>query len=171
VIFFSFFQAIKIYAPMGIGRTLGNRVFTGDWLFGGYRREIDFNGDVQSYMECLPLSFLKLGHYVAMSFGMRSDFVGWWHWSYGLEAIEKALLDRATQRLEAFEGLTIIGCQRETWRAEFCYGPRALADIGFLLDSQGVIAVRTVIIVLSGDWRVLMCRETARAFHSLFINN
>jgi cysteine desulfurase/selenocysteine lyase len=58
-------------------------------------------------------------------------------------AHEKALLDHATELAEQFEGLTIIGTAKEKIGVlSFVMDQGHPADIGFLLDRQG-IAVRT----------------------------
>jgi cysteine desulfurase/selenocysteine lyase len=60
-----------------------------------------------------------------------------------VQAHEEALLSRATELAEAFEGLTVVGsAENKIGVLSFVMDEGHPADIGFLLDQQGV-AIRT----------------------------
>jgi len=61
----------------------------------------------------------------------------------GVQAHEKALMDYATEKAKEFEGLTIVGdASDKVGVLSFVLDEGHPADVGFLLDKQG-IAIRT----------------------------
>ena len=86
----------------------------------------------------------------------------------GVKAHEAALLNRATELAEAFDGLRIIGsAKNKTGVLSFVMDEGHPADIGFLLDKQG-IAIRTGHHCAEPLMNRLQVPGTARASFSIY---
>ena len=135
----------KIYGPMGIGALWGKESVLSTWPVWRTGGEMISTVTLQdATWNVLPYRFEagtpNVGDAIAMGEAIR------WFSALDQDAVathEKALLDRATELAEQFEGLTIIGTAKEKIGVlSFVMDQGHPADIGFLLDRQG-IAVRT----------------------------
>ncbi|MBJ7553476.1 aminotransferase class V-fold PLP-dependent enzyme [Marinomonas spartinae] len=142
---FYVFSGHKIYGPMGIGALWGKESVLAEWPVWRTGGEMISTVTLQdATWNVLPYRFEagtpNVGDAIAMGEAIR--------WLSALdrdavEAHEKALLDHATALAEQFEGLTIIGKAKDKVGVlSFVMNHGHPADIGFLLDRQG-IAVRT----------------------------
>lgn len=139
------FSGHKMYAPMGIGVLYGKE----EWLDklppyqGGGEMIKDVTFERTTYNE-LPFKFEAGTPSVGDTLALKSaiEFMQ----SIGIENIatyEQQLLDYATQRLNAIEGIRIFGtAPQKTSVVSFLIGNAHPYDIGTLLDKLG-IAVRT----------------------------
>ncbi|MBJ7539194.1 aminotransferase class V-fold PLP-dependent enzyme [Marinomonas transparens] len=167
---FYVFSGHKIYAPMGIGVLWGQASLLENWPVWRTGGEMIATVTLQNATwNVLPYRFEagtpNVGDAIALGEAIR--------WFSALDhhavvAHEKALLDYATELAENFDGLTIIGnAKHKIGVLSFVMDQGHPADIGFLLDRQG-IAIRT------GDHcaQPLMTRfgvpGTARASFSLY---
>jgi cysteine desulfurase / selenocysteine lyase len=139
------FSGHKIYGPMGVGVLWGKESVLSTWPVWRTGGEMISTVTLQdATWNVLPYRFEagtpNVGDAIAMGEAIR------WFSALDQEAVaahEKALLDRATELAEKFEGLTIIGNAKEKIGVlSFVMDQGHPADIGFLLDRQG-IAVRT----------------------------
>ncbi|SBS29402.1 putative cysteine desulfurase [Marinomonas spartinae] len=139
------FSGHKIYGPMGIGALWGKESVLAEWPVWRTGGEMISTVTLQdATWNVLPYRFEagtpNVGDAIAMGEAIR------WLSALDREAVEaheKALLDHATALAEQFEGLTIIGKARDKAGVlSFVMDHGHPADIGFLLDRQG-IAVRT----------------------------
>lgn len=142
---FYVFSGHKLYAPMGIGVLWGKESVLATWPVWRTGGEMIATVTLQeATWNVLPYRFEagtpNVGDAIALGAAIT------WLQSMDHEAIEaheKALLDHATQLAEAFDGLTIIGTAKEkSGVLSFVFEQGHPADIGFLLDRQG-IAIRT----------------------------
>jgi len=142
---FYVFSGHKIYGPMGVGALWGKESVLAEWPVWRTGGEMISTVTLQdATWNVLPYRFEagtpNVGDAIAMGEAIR--------WLSALdrdavEAHEKALLDHATALAEQFEGLTIIGKAKDKVGVlSFVMNHGHPADIGFLLDRQG-IAVRT----------------------------
>lgn len=139
------FSGHKIYGPMGVGVLWGKESVLSTWPVWRTGGEMISTVTLQdATWNVLPYRFEagtpNVGDAIAMGEAIR------WFSSLDQDAVaahEKALLDHATELAEQFEGLTIIGTAKEKIGVlSFVMDQGHPADIGFLLDRQG-IAVRT----------------------------
>ncbi|RBW41701.1 cysteine desulfurase CsdA [Psychromonas sp. B3M02] len=164
------FSAHKIYGPMGIGVLWGKTSVLESWPVWRTGGEMIATVTLQdATWNVLPYRFEagtpNVGGAIAMGEAVR------WFSELDQEAVlahENALLAYATEQAEAFEGLTIIGnAKNKIGVLSFVLEQGHPADLGFLLDQQG-IAIRT------GDLcaQPLMSRfnvpGTARASFSIY---
>ncbi|MCV2402583.1 SufS family cysteine desulfurase [Marinomonas sp. C2222] len=160
----------KLYGPMGIGVLWGRESVLESWPVWRTGGEMISTVTLQdATWNVLPYRFEAGTPNVADAIAM-GEAVRWFSAldQAGVAAHEKALLDHATKLAEEFEGLTIIGkAKSKIGVLSFVLDMGHPADIGFLLDRQG-IAVRT------GDHcaQPLMARfnvpGTARASFSIY---
>lgn len=142
---FYVFSGHKLYGPMGIGVLWGRESVLENWPVWRTGGEMISTVTLEdATWNVLPYRFEagtpNVGDAIAMAEAIR------WFSALDQEAVaahEKALLDHATELAEAFEGLTIIGtAKNKVGVLSFVMDHGHPADIGFLLDRQG-IAVRT----------------------------
>lgn len=160
----------KLYGPMGIGVLWGRESVLESWPVWRTGGEMISTVTLQdATWNVLPYRFEAGTPNVADAIAM-GEAIRWFSSldQAGVAAHEKALLDHATKLAEEFEGLTIIGtAKNKVGVLSFVLDMGHPADIGFLLDRQG-IAVRT------GDHcaQPLMARfnvpGTARASFSIY---
>jgi len=139
------FSGHKIYAPMGVGVLWGRESVLESWPVWQTGGEMI---STVSYSEAtwntlpfrLEAGTPNVGDAIAFGEAVR------WLSSFDLPSLqvhEKALIDYATQKANEFDGLTIIGDARnKVGVLSFVLDVGHPADIGFLLDKQG-IAIRT----------------------------
>ncbi|MGO3346040.1 MAG: aminotransferase class V-fold PLP-dependent enzyme [Marinomonas sp.] len=139
------FSGHKIYGPMGVGALWGKESVLANWPVWRTGGEMIATVTLQeATWNVLPYRFEagtpNVGDAIAMAEAIR------WFSSLDQDAVaehEKALLDHATALANDFEGLTIIGSAKEKIGVlSFVLDHGHPADVGFLLDRQG-IAVRT----------------------------
>lgn len=142
---FYVFSGHKIYGPMGVGILWGHESILQDWPVWRTGGEMISTVTLQdATWNVLPYRFEagtpNVGDAIAMGEAIR------WFSALDHDAVsahEKALLDCATTLAESFEGLTIIGTvKQKVGVLSFVLDYGHPADVGFLLDQQG-IAVRT----------------------------
>ncbi|WP_439133612.1 aminotransferase class V-fold PLP-dependent enzyme [Pseudomaricurvus sp.] len=139
------FSGHKLFGPTGIGVLWGKASLLAEWPVwqtgGEMISEVTYQ-DAQ--WNVLPYRLEAGTPHIAGVIGL-GEAIRWFSQldMDALKAHEKALMDSATAQAEAFEGLTIIGQAREkTGVLSFLMDGGHPADIGFLLDRQG-IAIRT----------------------------
>ncbi|MBU3069805.1 cysteine desulfurase [Aestuariicella sp. G3-2] len=139
------FSGHKLFGPTGIGVLWGKASLLSEWPVwqtgGEMISEVTYQ-DAQ--WNVLPYRLEAGTPHIAGAIGM-GEAVRWFSEldMTALKAHEKALMDSATAQAQAFEGLTIVGQAREkTGVLSFLMEGGHPADIGFLLDRQG-IAIRT----------------------------
>lgn len=167
---FYVFSGHKLYGPMGIGILWGRESVLENWPVWRTGGEMIASVTLQdATWNVLPYRFEAGTPNVADAIALGEAIR--WFTSLDQDAVmahEKALLDHATALAEQFEGLTIVGTAKDKIGVlSFILDHGHPADIGFLLDRQG-IAVRT------GDHcaQPLMARfnvpGTARASFALY---
>ncbi|RDL43396.1 cysteine desulfurase CsdA [Marinomonas piezotolerans] len=139
------FSGHKIYGPMGIGVLWGKESLLSQWPVWQTGGEMiatvslqDATWNVLPYR--LEAGTPNVGDAIALGEAIR-----WFSAldSAAVQAHEEALIARATELAEGFEGLRVIGTAPQKIGAfSFVFEGGHPADIGFLLDKQGV-AVRT----------------------------
>jgi len=135
-----FFSGIEFNAPKWGLAYFGEESPTGDLACLAYRRRDEFQRwrYKRPTMECIwPLScFWSWDILMLWSCHLQWRAIRWFdgHWIMRFEAHEKAPCydQRRPQLAEAFwRPHNNWECQRENWRAEFCYGPRPSCGISF----------------------------------------
>ncbi len=139
------FSGHKIFGPTGIGVLWGREALLADWPVwktgGEMIAEVTYEDAVWNE---LPYRMEAGTPHIAGAIGM-GEAVRWFSEldQEGLKSHERALIASATEQAEAFEGLTVIGrAQPKTGVLSFVMDTGHPADVGFLLDRQG-IAIRT----------------------------
>lgn len=139
------FSGHKIFGPTGVGVLWGRQELLAEWPVwqtgGEMISEVTFQTAVWNV---LPYRLEAGTPNIAGVIGLGEAI----RWFSGLDlaalkAHEAALMHSATRQAEAFEGLTIVGnAVSKTGVLSFVMEQGHPADIGFLLDRQGV-AIRT----------------------------
>jgi len=139
------FSGHKLFGPTGIGVLYGRRELLEampPYQTGGEMIEtVSFE---KSTWNQLPYKFEAGTPNIAGAIGLAAA-IDWFNQQdrQALEAHENALLARATEKAEAFDGLKIIGtAANKVSVLSFLLEGAHPADVGMLLDKQGV-AVRT----------------------------
>lgn len=139
------FSGHKIFGPTGIGVLWGRAALLMEWPVwqtgGEMISEVTYQ---ESRWNVLPYRLEAGTPHIAGAIGL-GEALRWFSQLdlAGLQAHEAALMASATRQAEAFEGLTIIGrAAHKAGALSFLLDTGHPADIGFLLDRQGV-AIRT----------------------------
>lgn len=139
------FSAHKIYGPMGMGILWGRKDVLENWPVWQTGGEMISTVTLESSTwNVLPYRFEAGTPSVADAIAFGEAI----HWfsaidQKALQQHEQALMAYATEQAEAFDGLTIIGqAHHKVGALSFVLKDGHPADIGFLLDRQG-IAIRT----------------------------
>lgn len=167
---FYVFSAHKIYGPMGIGALWGREELLKEWPVW------QTGGEMISSVTYQTATWNQLPYRLeagtpnvadAIAFGVAID----WFKRLDRQAIEQheaSLLDAATAQAEDFQGLTIVGkSKNKVGVLSFLLEGGHPADIGFLLDRQG-IAIRTGNHCAEPLMNRLGIPGTARASFSLY---
>lgn len=139
------FSGHKVFGPTGIGVLWGKKSLLEEWPVwqtgGEMISEVSYQ---DARWNQLPYRLEAGTPHIAGAIGL-GEAIRWFS-QLDLEAVaehEQALISRATQLAEEFEGLTIVGnAEHKTGVLSFVMSEGHPADIGFLLDRQG-IAIRT----------------------------
>jgi cysteine desulfurase/selenocysteine lyase len=142
---FYVFSGHKLFGPTGIGVLWGRESLLKDWPVwqtgGEMIAEVTYQ---ESQWNELPYRLEAGTPNIAGAIGL-GEAVRWFSAldMVLVQAHEEALLSRATELAEAFEGLTVVGsAENKIGVLSFVMDEGHPADIGFLLDQQGV-AIRT----------------------------
>ncbi|OUR71172.1 cysteine sulfinate desulfinase, partial [Marinomonas sp. 42_23_T18] len=139
------FSAHKIYGPMGVGILWGREELLADWPVWQTGGEmISTVSFTESSWNILPYRLEAGTPNVADAIAMGAA-IKWYSEldQVALQAHEHALILSATEQAQAFDGLRIIGnAKNKIGAISFVMDRGHPADIGFLLDRQG-IAIRT----------------------------
>ncbi len=139
------FSGHKVFGPTGIGVLWGKASLLAEWPVwqtgGEMISEVSYQ---EASWNTLPYRLEAGTPHIAGAIGL-GEAIRWFS-KLDLNAVavhEKALIERATELAQAFEGLTIVGnAPDKTGVLSFVMNEGHPADIGFLLDRQG-IAIRT----------------------------
>ncbi len=139
------FSGHKVFGPTGIGVLWGKASLLAEWPVwqtgGEMISEVSYQ---EASWNTLPYRLEAGTPHIAGAIGL-GEAIRWFS-KLDLNAVavhEKALIERATDLAQAFEGLTIVGnAPDKTGVLSFVMNEGHPADIGFLLDRQG-IAIRT----------------------------
>lgn len=139
------FSGHKLFGPTGTGVLWGRESLLSDWPVWQTGGEMISSVSYQSAAwNVLPYRMEAGTPNIAGAIGL-GEAVRWFRqWDLeGLRAHETALMASAMEQAEAFAGLTLVGrAARKTGVLSFVMDEGHPADIGFLLDRQGV-AIRT----------------------------
>ncbi|NIB43947.1 cysteine desulfurase [Pseudomaricurvus alkylphenolicus] len=139
------FSGHKVFGPTGIGVLWGRKSLLEEWPVwqtgGEMISEVTYQ---DARWNELPYRLEAGTPHIAGAIGLGEAIRWFSELDFdGMKAHETALMESATRQAEAFEGLTIIGNSPEkTGVLSFVMDAGHPADIGFLLDRQG-IAIRT----------------------------
>lgn len=164
------FSGHKVFGPTGIGVLWGREEVLADWPIWQTGGEMiaSVNYQQATWAE-LPGRFEAGTPHIAGAIGLGKALE--WFGALDLDAVrahEQVLTRRATEQAEAFEGLRIIGnARRKVGVLSFVMAEGHPADIGFLLDRQG-IAIRTGHHCAEPLMGRLAVPGTARASFSLY---
>ncbi len=167
---FYVFSGHKLFGPTGTGILWGREELLRDWpvwqVGGEMISEVtyeDAQWNVLPYR--LEAGTPNIAGAIATAAAVK------WFSALDMDAIkvhEASLLARATELAENFEGLHIVGCaQQKTGVLSFVMDDGHPADIGFLLDKQG-IAIRTGHHCAEPLMNKLQVPGTARASFSIY---
>ncbi len=139
------FSGHKVFGPTGIGVLWGKASLLAEWPVwqtgGEMISEVSYQ---DARWNVLPYRLEAGTPHIAGAIGL-GEAIRWFS-QLDLKAVadhENALIRRATDLAQAFEGLTIVGSAPDkTGVLSFVMSEGHPADIGFLLDRQG-IAIRT----------------------------
>lgn len=139
------FSGHKLFGPTGIGALWGRKSVLETWpvwqVGGEMINDVSYQeatwGQLPNRLEAgTPNIAGAIGMGAAVEWFMAQDIPA-------LQAHEKAILDYATEKANAFDGLTIIGTAPDKVGVlSFLLDGAHPADVGFILDKQGV-AIRT----------------------------
>lgn len=139
------FSGHKLFGPTGIGVLWGRESLLAEWPVwqtgGEMIAEVTYEGATWNQ---LPYRLEAGTPNISGAIGL-GEAVRWFSALdlEGVKAHEEALMARATELAENFDGLTIVGSAKyKTGVLSFVMDEGHPADIGFLLDRQG-IAIRT----------------------------
>lgn len=139
------FSGHKLFGPTGIGVLWGRESLLADWPVwqtgGEMISEVTFDDATWNQ---LPYRLEAGTPNIAGAIGL-GEAIRWFSELdlAGVKVHEESLMARATELAENFEGLTIVGrAAQKTGVLSFVMDEGHPADIGFLLDRQG-IAIRT----------------------------
>lgn len=139
------FSGHKVFGPTGIGVLWGKAALLMEWPVWQTGGEMISEVTYQtSSWNVLPYRLEAGTPHIAGVIGL-GEALRWFSQLdlAGVQAHEAALMASATRQAEAFEGLTVIGrAQHKAGALSFLLDEGHPADIGFLLDRQGV-AIRT----------------------------
>jgi len=139
------FSGHKVFGPTGIGVLWGKKSLLEEWPVwqtgGEMIAEVSYQ---DASWNQLPYRLEAGTPHIAGAIGL-GEAIRWFS-ELDLDAVadhERALIERATALAEEFEGLTIVGnAKNKTGVLSFVLDEGHPADVGFLLDRQG-IAIRT----------------------------
>lgn len=142
---FYVFSGHKLFGPTGIGVLWGKTELLSQWPVWQTGGEMIASVTYQTATwNTLPYRLEAGTPNIAGAIGLARAVE--WFCALDMQAValhEAALLQRATEQAEDFEGLTIVGsAAHKTGVLSFVMDAGHPADIGFLLDRQG-IAIRT----------------------------
>jgi cysteine desulfurase/selenocysteine lyase len=164
------FSGHKLFGPTGIGVLWGRQSVLEDWPVWQTGGEMIATVSYQNAeWNVLPYKFEAGTPNIAGAIGMAAA-VDWFTGldMAALQAHEASLLASATQQAQAFDGLKIIGnAPNKVAILSFIIDGSHSADIGFLLDRQG-IAIRTGHHCAEPLMNRLSIPGTARAAFSIY---
>tara|TARA_B100000809_G_scaffold197997_1_gene197707 strand:- start:659 stop:1876 length:1218 start_codon:yes stop_codon:yes gene_type:complete len=167
---FYVFSGHKLFGPTGTGVLWGRESLLADWPVWQVGGEMILSVSYQSAeWNLLPYRLEAGTPNIAGIVGLGAA-VEWFSSldTIGLKTHETALLSRATDLAEAFDGLTIVGrAKNKTGVLSFLLDEGHPADVGFLLDRQGV-AIRTGNHCAEPLMKRLGVPGTARASFSIY---
>jgi len=139
------FSGHKLFGPTGIGVLWGKQALLAEWPVWKTGGEMISEVTYQSATwNSLPYRFEAGTPHIAGAIGMATAVR--WFSDLDMNAVEThelALLNRATEQAEEFDGLSIVGsAANKIGILSFNIKEGHSADVGFLLDQQG-IAIRT----------------------------
>lgn len=142
---FYVFSAHKVFGPTGVGVLWGKQSLLENWPVwqtgGEMIATVSYqNAQWNTLPYRLEAGTPNIGGVIA--FGAAIDWLQAQDWD-AMRSYESLLMASATEQAEAFDGLTIIGrAKQKVGVLSFVMDEGHPADIGFLLDKQG-IAIRT----------------------------
>lgn len=164
------FSGHKVFGPTGIGVLWGRESLLAQWPLWQTGGEMILEVSYQdAQWNDLPYRLEAGTPNIAGVIGLAAALS--WFSNFDMAAIkahEQALMTRATEQAEAFEGLTIVGTAADKIGVlSFVMEQGHPADIGFLLDRQGV-AIRTGHHCAQPLMKRLGVPGTARASFSIY---